>query len=156
MATVGWRDIEAALPIGRDTLFRIASMTKPITSTAALMLYEEGRFHAKRSDHTLGTRVFTDARVLRSLDGPLDQTDPAGRLITFEDLLTHRSGFTYGAFHTGPIAKAYEEALGGEVDSQVAPDDWIAGLAVLPLIDQPGSGFHYGRSTTSLACSSLV
>jgi CubicO group peptidase (beta-lactamase class C family) len=89
-------------------------------------------------------------RVLRSLDGPLDQTDPAERPITFEDLLTHRSGLTYGAFHAGPLASAYEEALGGEIDSHVAPDDWIARLAALPLIDQPGAAFHYGHSTDLL------
>jgi CubicO group peptidase (beta-lactamase class C family) len=89
-------------------------------------------------------------RVLSSPDAPLDQTYPAERPITFRDLLTHRSGLTYGAFHTGPISKAYEDALGGEIDTHVAPDDWIARLAALPLIDQPGAGFHYGRSTDLL------
>jgi CubicO group peptidase (beta-lactamase class C family) len=148
-AAVGWRDVEARLPIERDTLFRIASMTKPITSIAALMLFEEGRF-ALDDPITRWAPEFSQMRVLRSPDGPLDQTDPAERLITFEDLLTHRSGLTYGAFHTGPLAQAYEEALGGEVDSHVAPDDWIAGLAALPLIDQPRSGFHYGHSTDLL------
>jgi CubicO group peptidase (beta-lactamase class C family) len=148
-AAMGWRDIEAALPIERDTLFRIASMTKPVTSTAALMLYEEGRF-ALNNPITRWAPEFSQMRVLRSPNGPLDQTDPAEQLITFEDLLTHRSGFTYRGFHTGPIAKAYEEALGGEIDSQVAPDDWIAGLAALPLIAQPGSSFHYGCSTDLL------
>src|SRR5262249_44680954 len=78
------------------------------------------------------------------------QTDTAERPITFEDLLTHRSGLTYKGFHRGPLARAYEEALGGEVDSHVAPDDWIAGLAALPLIDQPGAAFHYGHSTDLL------
>src|SRR5262249_29487059 len=69
---------------------------------------------------------------------------------TFEDLLTHRSGLTYGGFHSGPIAKAYQEALGGDIDSEVMPDDWIAGLAALPLIDQPGAALHYGHSTDLL------
>ena len=85
-------------------------------------------------------------RVLRSPTGPLDQTDPAERPITFEDLLTHRSGLTYASFDAGPIARAYDQALGGEIDSPVAPDDWIAALAALPLIDQPGAAFHYGQS----------
>jgi CubicO group peptidase (beta-lactamase class C family) len=148
-AGVGWRDVEAKLPIERDTLFRIASMTKPITSTAALMLFEEGRFSL---DDPIARWApeFSHMRVLRSPDGPLDQTDPAERLITFEDLLTHRSGLTYGAFHTGPLARAYEEALGGEIDSHMAPDDWIAAIAALPLIDQPGAAFHYGHSTDLL------
>ena len=149
IATAGWRDVEARLPIERDTLFRIASMTKPITSVAALMLFEEGRF-ALDDPITRWAPEFSQMRVLRSPDGPLDQTDPAERPITFRDLLTHRSGLTYGAFHTGPISNAYEDALGGEVDSHVAPDDWIARLAALPLIDQPGIGFHYGRSTDLL------
>ena len=148
-AAVGWRDIEARLPIERDTLFRIASMTKPVTSTAALMLFEQGRF-ALNDPITRWAPEFSQMRVLRSPDGPLDETVPAERPITFEDLLTHRSGITYAAFRTGPLAKAYEEALGGEVDSYVKPDDWIAGLAALPLIDQPGAGFHYGHSTDLL------
>src|SRR6185503_2029197 len=83
--------------------------------------------------------------------GPLDQTDPAERPITFEDLLTHRSGLTYGPFHKpGPIARAHADALGGDIDSEVLPDDWIARLALLPLIDQPGTAFHYGHSTDLL------
>jgi CubicO group peptidase (beta-lactamase class C family) len=149
IATVGWRDVEARLPVERDTLFRIASMTKPITSVAALMLFDEGRF-ALEDPITRWAPEFSHMRVLRSPDAPLDQTYPAERLITFRDLLTHTSGITYGAFHMGPISKAYEDALGGEVDTDVEPDDWIARLAALPLIDQPGTGFHYGHSTDLL------
>jgi CubicO group peptidase (beta-lactamase class C family) len=124
-------------------------MTKPITSAAALMQFEEGRF-ALNDPIARWAPEFSQMRVLRSHKGPLDQTDPAERPITFEDLLTHRSGLTYSAFHTGPIASAYKEALGGEIDSHVAPDDWIARLAALPLIDQPGAAFHYGHSTDLL------
>lgn len=149
VATVGWRDVEAGLPIERDTLFRIASMTKPITSTVALMLLEEGRF-ALDDPITRWAPEFSEMRVLSSPNAPLDQTSPAERPITFRDLLTHTSGLTYAAFHTGPISHAYEEALGGEVDTYVEPDDWIAGLAALPLIGQPGIGFHYGHSTDLL------
>jgi CubicO group peptidase (beta-lactamase class C family) len=148
-ANVGWRDLEAKVPIERDTLFRIASMTKPITSTAALMLMEEGRL-ALKEPIARWAPEFSEMRVLRSPTGPLDQTDPAKRPITFADLLTQQSGLTYGAFWSGPIAKAYEEALGGDIDSEVAPDDWIARLAALPLIDQPGATFHYGHSTDLL------
>ena len=148
-ACVGWRDMESRLPIERDNLFRIASMTKPITSTAALMLFDDGRFELN-DPIARWAPEFSEMRVLRSPTGPLDQTDPAGRQITFEDLLTHRSGLTYGPFWSGPIAQAYSEALGGDIDSEVSPDDWIAGLAALPLIDQPGAGFHYGHSTDLL------
>jgi CubicO group peptidase (beta-lactamase class C family) len=146
---VGWRDLEAGLPIERDTLFRIASMSKPITSSSALMAWQEGRF-ALDDPISRWAPEFSRMRVLRSPDGPLDQSDPAERPITFDDLLTHRSGLTYAAFHSGPLARAYREALGGDIDSEVAPDDWIRGLAALPLIDQPGRAFHYGHSTDLL------
>lgn len=149
IGTVGWQDVEAKLPIERDTIFRIASMTKPITSTAALMLFDEGRF-ALDDPITRWAPEFSQMRVLISPNGPLDQTYTAERPITFRDLLTQTSGITYGTFHTGPIAKAYEDALGGDVDTYVEPDDWIARLAALPLIDQPGVGFHYGHSTDLL------
>lgn len=148
-AGVGWRNIEFKLPIERNTLFRIASMTKPITSTMALMLFEEGKF-ALNDPITRWAPEFSKMRLLCSPTSALNQTDPAERLITFEDLLTHRSGLTYGDFHVGPIAKAYKEALGGDIDSEVLPDDWIARLAALPLIDQPGTAFHYGHSTDLL------
>jgi CubicO group peptidase (beta-lactamase class C family) len=146
---IGQRDIEAGLPIERDTIFRIASLSKPITSAAALMLLEEGRF-ALDDPITRWAPEFKRMRVLRSPTSPLDQTDPAERAITFEDLLTHRSGLTYGSFHAGPLARAYAEALGGEIDSAVAPDAWIAGLASLPLISQPGAAFHYSHATDLL------
>src|SRR5262245_32387506 len=142
---VGRRHLVTDQPVERDTLFRIASMTKPVTTAAALTLFDEGRFaldepivgHAPELAHM---------RVLRHPDGPLDQTDAAARPVTFGDLLTHRSGLTYGEFHRGPIARAYADALGSEIDNDLDPDDWIARLATLPLIDQPGECFHYGVS----------
>jgi CubicO group peptidase (beta-lactamase class C family) len=147
--TVGWRNVDARLPIERDTIFRIASMTKPVTSTAALMLFEQGRF-ALDDPITRWAPEFSRMRVLRSPDASLVETDPAERPMTFEDLLTHRSGLTDGDLHRGPIANAYREALGGAIDSEVAPDRWIERLAALPLIDEPGRSFHYGRSTDLL------
>ncbi len=146
---VGWRDIERKLPVERDTIFRIASMTKPITSVAALMLVDEGRV-ALNDPIARYAPEFSQMRVLRSPDGPLEETDPAERLITFEDLLTHRAGLTYGDFHRGPIARAYREALGGDIDSHVAPDDWIRRLSQLPLIHQPGTMLSYGSATDLL------
>jgi CubicO group peptidase (beta-lactamase class C family) len=148
-AGVGWRDIASKLPMERNTLFRIASMTKPITSTAALMLFDEGLF-ALNDPITRWAPEFSQMRVLRSSTGTLNQTDPAERPITFEDLLTHRSGLTYGDWHPGPIAQAHKDALGGTIDSELLPDDWVARLAALPLIDQPGTAFHYGHSTDLL------
>src|SRR3954451_4234293 len=83
-ACFGWRDIERKLPVERDTIFRIASMTKPITSVAALMLVDEGRI-ALNDPIAHYAPEFSQMRVLRSHAGPLDETDPAERLITFED-----------------------------------------------------------------------
>ena len=145
---VGWRDIATGLPIERDTLFRIASMTKPITSMAALMLCEAGRF-ALSEPITRWAPEFSQMRVLRSPVGSLDHTDPAERPITFEDLLTHRSGLSYMSLQQGPIADDYQ-ALGGDIGSPLTPDAWIAELATLPLVSQPGTAFHYGHSTDLL------
>jgi CubicO group peptidase (beta-lactamase class C family) len=72
------------------------------------------------------------------------------RSITFRDLLTHRSGLTYGEFHRGPIGRACANTLGAHMDNPLTPDEWIGRLAMLPLIDQPGSRFHYGVSTDLL------
>ncbi|MCB0106189.1 MAG: beta-lactamase family protein, partial [Caldilineaceae bacterium] len=146
---VGWRDVERKLPMARDTLFRIASMTKPITSTVALMLHEERRF-ALDDPITHWAPEFAQMRVLRTPTGDLSQTEPTARPITFADLLTHRAGLTYADFHAGPIAQTYRDALGGDIDSDRSPDTWIANLAALPLIDQPGAAFHYGHSTDLL------
>jgi len=148
-ACAGWRDIEAQLPIERDTIFRIASMTKPITSVVALMLVDEGKI-ALTDPISKYAPEFAQMRVLKSPDCPLDETENSARQITFEDLLTHRSGLTCGDFHRGPIARAYREALGGDIDSDVAPDDWIRRLASLPFIDQPGNAMYYSRSTDLL------
>jgi CubicO group peptidase (beta-lactamase class C family) len=145
----GWRDIERKLPLEPDTIFRIASMTKPITSVAALMLVDEGRVALKEPIARYAPQ-FSRMRVLRSPSGPLNEADPAERLITFEDLLTHRAGLTYADFHRGPIAQAYREALGGDIDSNVAPDEWITKLSELPLIHQPGTVMSYGRATDLL------
>jgi CubicO group peptidase (beta-lactamase class C family) len=146
---LGVRDLGSGLPVERDTIFRIASMTKPVTTAAALTLFDEGRFGL---DDPIATWApeFAETRVLRDPAGPLDQTDEAARPITFRDLLTHRSGLTYGEFHRGPIGRAYVQTLGPTIDNPIAPDEWIARLASLPLIDQPGAGFHYSASTDLL------
>jgi len=148
-ADLGLRDPDQRLPVEPGTIYRIASMSKPVTALAALILMEAGRF-ALADPITVIAPEFADMRVLRSSTGPLDETDPAIRQITFEDLLTHRSGLTYGDFQPGPIAAAYRDALGGDLDSHVAPDDWIAGLARLPLIAQPGAAFNYSASSDLL------
>src|SRR5262245_26043720 len=149
VATVGRRDLASGLPVERDTIFRIASMTKPVTTVAALTLLDEGRFELDDPISNCAPEL-ARLRVLRDAEGPIDQLDEAARPITFRDLLTHRSGLTYGEFHRGPIGRAFAETLGAQIDNPLVPDEWIARLATLPLIDQPGAGFHYGVSTDLL------
>ncbi len=149
IAAVGKRDLVSRLPVERDTIFRIASLSKPVTTVAALTMLDEGRFEL---DEPI-TRCAPECarmRVLRNPEGPLDQTDEAIRGITFRDLLTHRAGLTYGEFHRGPIGAASLQTLGPQIENALAPDEWIARLATLPLIDQPGAGFHYSVSTDLL------
>jgi CubicO group peptidase (beta-lactamase class C family) len=146
---IGRRDLSTGRPVERDTIFRIASLTKPVTTVAALTMLDEGRF-ALDDAITGCAPEFANMRVLRDPDGPLDQTVDAARPITFRDLLTHRSGLTYGDFHHGPIANAHAETLGPQIDNPLSPDEWVARLATLPLVGQPGAAFHYGLSTDLL------
>ena len=147
--TIGHRDIAKNLPMERDTLFRIASMTKPVTSIAALMLMEEGRF--KLSDPIAKfAPEFKTMRVLKDPQGPLDQTVPAEREITFDDIFTHRSGLAYGFSSLGPIAHEYQRVLGDVLSHEGSPDEWMQKLSTLPLLYQPGERFHYSHSTDVL------
>ena len=146
---VGWRNKQAKQPLQRDSLFRIASISKPITSLAAMVTQEEGRFSLIDPISNWAPE-FAKMQVLRSPTSAMDDTVAAERQITFEDLLTHRAGFNYGETFSGATREAYEKALGGHIDSPVSPDDWIAGLARLPLVAQPGTGFTYGHATDLL------
>lgn len=142
---IGQRDIGAGLPMQRDTLFRIASMTKPVTSVAALMLIEEGRL-ALEDPIERWLPEFANARVLRDAQGALEDTVPAVRPINVDDLFTHRAGLAYAFTSVGPIAKAHETAL----PPGMTPDAWLAALGALPLSYQPGERFHYSHATDVL------
>ncbi len=146
---LGHRNIESGAPMTRDTLFRIASMTKPITSVAALMLMEEGKLSL---DDPISKWMpeFADMRVLKDAQGPVEDTYPAPRAITVEDLMTHRSGLAYGFTSIGPIAYAYQNALGDVLTNQMGPDAWLAALGKLPLSYPPGERFHYSHATDVL------
>jgi len=149
VTTVGRRDIAADLPMTRDTLFRIASMTKPVTSVAAMMLVEEGKL--KLDDPiTRWLPEFADMQVLKDAQGPLDATYPAPRDITVDDLMTHRSGLAYGFTSIGPIAYAHQKALGDVLNIATGPDAWLAALGELPLSYAPGERFHYSHATDVL------
>jgi CubicO group peptidase (beta-lactamase class C family) len=147
--TLGHRDVEAGKPMTRDTLFRIASMTKPITSIAALMLMEEGKLRLD-DPITRWLPELADMKVLADATGPLDQVAPSPRDITVEDLMTHRAGLAYGFTSVGPIAHAHEEALGSPLVNPLTPDAWLAQLGNLPLSYPPGERFHYSHATEVL------
>jgi len=146
---LGLRDIAGGKPMTRDTLFRIASMTKPVTSIAAMMLMEEGKLRLE-DPVTRWLPELSNLRVLKDAQGPLDQTYPAPRDITVEDLMTHRSGLAYGFTSIGPIAHAYEDALGSPLVNPLTPDAWLKALGTLPLSYPPGERFHYSHATDVL------
>jgi CubicO group peptidase (beta-lactamase class C family) len=146
---LGYQDVETKTPMRRDTLFRIASMTKPITSVAVLMLIEEGKLRLNEPVERWLPEL-AKPRVLRDPAGPLAQTAPAKRSITVRDLLTHRSGLAYTFTSTGPLSKALTDAglLGSS--STLPTDEWMQRLGRLPLAYEPGTRWHYGLSTDVL------
>jgi CubicO group peptidase (beta-lactamase class C family) len=137
---IGYRDVEAGLPMGRDTLFRIASMTKPVTVAAVMSLVDEGKLGLK-DPITRWVPELADVRVLDDPRAPLDRTHPAQQTILLEDLLTHTSGLAYGFSVSGPISRAY-----ARLPFNQGPDTWLAELAKLPLVHQPGERVTYGHS----------
>ncbi len=145
----GQRDLATGAPMTRDTLFRIASMTKPVTSVAAMMLVEEGKLSLD-DPITRWAPEFSGMRVLKDAAGSLDDTTAAARDITIDDLLTHRAGLAYGFSSVGPIAHAHQRALGDVLNADMTPDAWMAALGGLPLSYQPGERFHYSHATDVL------
>ncbi|HEV2362785.1 MAG TPA: serine hydrolase domain-containing protein [Caulobacteraceae bacterium] len=145
----GQRDLERGLPMTRDTLCRIASMTKPITSVAALMLMEEGKL-ALEDPISRWAPEFADMQVLKSPNGPLDDTYPAPRAITVEDLFTHRAGLAYRFSSVGPIAHAYDAAIGDILNQEKTPDEFLSALSGLPLVYPPGERLFYSHATDVL------
>ncbi|MDA4109575.1 serine hydrolase domain-containing protein [Mycolicibacterium holsaticum] len=141
---LGYRDVEARLPMQRDTIFRIASMTKPVTVAAAMSLVDEGKL-ALTDPVTKWLPEFAQMRVLNEPGGPLDKTHPARRAITVEDLMTHRSGLVYYFSVVGPLARAYSH-----VSARQNPDAWLAEIAALPLEHQPGERMTYSNATDVL------
>jgi CubicO group peptidase (beta-lactamase class C family) len=145
---LGLRDEAAQLPMERDTLFRIASMTKPVTSAAILMLIEEDRL-ALDTPVSSWLPELAAPSVLRDPTGPLDETEPLRAPITVLDLLTHRAGYAYHFTATGPLAEAYTAAFNG-TEARGDASAWLGRMAGLPLMFQPGSRWHYGIATDIL------
>jgi len=147
----GVRDVETRLPITEDTIFRLYSMSKPITSVAAMMLVEDGRLAL---DDPLSKYIpdFADVKV------GVEKRDDSGKItlalealqrpITIEDLLRHTSGLTYGFYGESAVRKLYANADLFEDDFDNA--QFAARLAKLPLQEQPGTLWDYGHSTDIL------
>jgi CubicO group peptidase (beta-lactamase class C family) len=148
-------------PMRRDTIFRITSMTKPILATAAMMLVEDGALSLDEPVDRLLPEL-ADRKVLKRIDGPLDDTVPARRPITLDDLLTFRLGhgliFEPTFDPPFPIVNAAKdlELVMGPPDPRTPhdPDEWIKRFATLPLVYQPGERWQY--NTGSLVLSVLV
>ena len=146
-------------PVARDSIFRIASTTKPITAAATLALVEEGLIGLDEPVDRL-LPGFSSRRVLRRMDSPLDDTVPATRAITVRDLLTFTFGFgaateMFTARHPWPVVEAAEalrlSTLGPpSPDVQPDPDTWIANLGSLPLLAQPGERWLYNTGASVL------
>jgi CubicO group peptidase (beta-lactamase class C family) len=145
---LGSRDGESRAPMTRDTLFRIASMTKPVTSVAALMLVEEGLI-ALDDPVSRWLPELANPQVLTDPAAPLERTEPARAPITLLDLLTHRAGLAYHFTASGALADAYGSVFNG-IDSMVDPSVWLQRVANLPLMFQPGARWHYGIATDVL------
>ena len=147
---VGKSDLARNKPMRADTIFRIYSMTKPLTSVAIMMLYEEGRFQL---DDPISKFIpaFANPRVMTGGSRGKIETAPAEREINFRDLLTHTSGLTYGFMESTPVDAAYRAKDG--VDFQTADTSLkqvVEKLATIPLIAQPGKAWNYSVATDVL------
>jgi CubicO group peptidase (beta-lactamase class C family) len=150
VARAGVRDVASGAPVEDDTVWRIYSMTKPITSVAAMLLYEEGAFELKTPVADF-IPAFADARVFRSGSELKPVTDPLLEPVRMWHLLTHTSGLTYGFHYAHPVDAIYrrnghEWTTPAGLDLAGCCEQWAA----MPLKFQPGSAWNYGVSTDVL------
>jgi len=144
LEAVGHRDSEAMLPMKRDTIFRIYSMTKPITSVALMMLYERGKFQLN-DPVAKYIPAFAKTRVLSGygfLGKELVEQDPP---MTIQHLLTHTAGLSYGFFYDTPIDDMYRNSIFRSETASL--EEKILGMAALPLRHQPGAAWNYSIAT---------
>lgn len=147
LAKVGWQDLEQRIPMAFDSIFRIYSMTKPITSAAVMMVCEEGKV---RLGDALSRYIpaFKNPKVLVARNGCDYTLAPAEREIRVHDLFTHTSGLSYGFDQQSPLDDLYRKEFWGrmEKDPHVSLEEMVQILAELPLAFQPGSAFRYSFS----------
>lgn len=138
----GTQDLK--VPTQRDTIFRIYSMTKPITTVAAMMLYEEGLFQL---DDPV-SRFIPELKDVKVFAGAGNEPVALEREITVRHLMTHTSGLTYGFLGGSPVAEMYNQAKVGRPDHTTK--EMVQILATLPLVHQPGTAWRYSVSTDVL------
>ena len=139
--SAGYRDMEAGAPMTNDALFRIYSMTKPITGVALMMLYDEGKF--RLSDPVeMYIPELSDLQVAAGVDenGELI-TEPADHPMTIRELMAHTGGLTYGIFSGSEVDSMYVEA--DLLNSGITLKEMVTRLGAIPLRQQPGSMWHY-------------
>jgi CubicO group peptidase (beta-lactamase class C family) len=144
---IGSNAVDRPEPMRRDTIFRIASMTKPVTAVATMILVEECKLRLDEPVDRLLPEL-AHRRVLARLDGPLDETVAAARPITVRDLLTFRLGIglLIAPPESYPILRAMTDldvAVGPFLSRAPSPDVWIRALGTLPLMHQPGERWMY-------------
>jgi CubicO group peptidase (beta-lactamase class C family) len=147
---LGAMALDARRPMRRDTIFRISSMTKPVAAAATLSLVDDGTLALDEPVDRLLPEL-AGRRVLKRLDGPLDETVPARRAITVRDLLTSRMGFGLviapGRHPVVEAARALDLGMGPpKPQPPHAPDEWLRRFATLPLMHHPGEGWMYQTS----------
>ena len=147
--TVGHMSRENAAPMRRDTIFRIASMSKPVTAAALMMLIDDGKLHLDEPVDRLLPEL-ANRQVLRRIDGPVDDTVPAKRSITVEDLLTFRLG--WGLILAPANKYPIQQTIAGlgivgfgppHPEMPFDADEWMRRLGSLPLFAQPGEHWFY-------------
>lgn len=150
----GWADVDEQTPISTDSIFRIYSMTKPITSIVLMQLYEEGKLLLEDPIEKF-LPEFSNPQVMVGGSDLAPQTRPAARSVTIRDILTHCSGFTYGFLRQGPLDARYRESGLGDFG---APDyslrDGMKRLAEQPLLFEPGTSWNYSMSTD--VCGAVI
>ncbi|HLZ05770.1 MAG TPA: serine hydrolase domain-containing protein [Bradyrhizobium sp.] len=142
----GFADVERKVPVRNDTIFRIYSMTKPITSVAFMMLFEEGRVALDEPVHKY-IPEWKNLGVFVGGTAPAFVTRPPARPMLIVDLMRHTSGLTYGFQQRSNVDAAYREAKLGDVVKAGTLDSMIADLAKIPLEFSPGEAWNYSVST---------
>lgn len=142
--TAGFKALTGAEPMQRDTIFRIASMTKPLTAAAVMMLIDEGKFTLDEPAERLLPEL-ANRQVLARIDAPLAETVPANRPITIRDILNFTLGWGV-QFQPSPLLQAAQAIPGFGMPNPTAAftnDSFMAALGVLPLMAQPGERWLY-------------